>query len=282
MKKIGFIDFFIDEWHANHYPGWIREAARGGEFELALAWEEAPRDGRPLKQWCAEMGMTPASGIEQLVEACDAVCVLAPSNSEVHERLAEIPLASGKPVYIDKPFAPDRAAAERLFARAEKFGTPLFSSSALRFGDELIAARKEFASPEAIEMMITRGGGSSFWEYSIHQIEMIVSTMGIGIDRVMQCGYGATAQTILEYRDGRRAAMTLHPQLGFAASLCGREKAVNADPMNNTFQNLIAAMLDFFAGAPAPVDSRETIEIAGVVAAAIGAQKCPDVWCRVK
>ena len=281
MKKIGFIDFFIDEWHANNYPGWIREAARSGEFELALAWEEAPRNGRPLTQWCAEMGLKPASSIEQLVEACDAICVLAPSNSEVHERLAEIPLASGKPVYIDKPFAPDRAVAERIFARAEKFGTPLFSSSALRFGDELIAARKEFASPEAVEMMITRGGGSSFWEYSIHQIEMIVSTMGIGIERVMQCGYGATAQTILEYRDGRRAAMTLHPKLGFAASLCGREQAVNADTMNNTFQNLIAAMLDFFAGGPAPVDRRETIEIAGVVAAAIDAQKCPDVWCKV-
>ena len=37
MKKLGFIDFFIDEWHANNYPAWIREAKRGTEFELAYA-----------------------------------------------------------------------------------------------------------------------------------------------------------------------------------------------------------------------------------------------------
>lgn len=27
MKKIGFIDYFLDEWHANNYPDWIRETA---------------------------------------------------------------------------------------------------------------------------------------------------------------------------------------------------------------------------------------------------------------
>ena len=27
MKKIGFIDFFLDEWHANNYPKWIRQAS---------------------------------------------------------------------------------------------------------------------------------------------------------------------------------------------------------------------------------------------------------------
>ena len=278
MKKLGFIDLFIDEWHANNYPAWIKSAKRATEFELAYAWEKAPKTGaRPLEKWCADFGVTPLKSIEEVVEKSDAVFVLAPSNPEVHRELAEIPLRSGKPVFVDKPFAPSKADAEAMFELAAEHNTPLISSSALRFSTELDAYRNK----PGTTYMETTGGGGSFWEYSIHQIEMIVSTMGIGIERVMQCGYGATAQTILEYRDGRRAAMTLHPKLGFAASLCGREQAVNADTMNNTFQNLIAAMLDFFAGGPAPVDRRETIEIAGVVAAAIDAQKCPDVWCKV-
>jgi hypothetical protein len=25
MKKIGFIDYFLDEWHAENYPQWIEE-----------------------------------------------------------------------------------------------------------------------------------------------------------------------------------------------------------------------------------------------------------------
>ena len=26
MKKIGFVDYYISEWHANNYPLWIKEA----------------------------------------------------------------------------------------------------------------------------------------------------------------------------------------------------------------------------------------------------------------
>ena len=45
-KKIGLVDLFIDEWHSNHLPGWIAEAVRKDEFELAYAWEEKPHPGR--------------------------------------------------------------------------------------------------------------------------------------------------------------------------------------------------------------------------------------------
>ena len=38
-KKIGFVDLFIDEWHANNYPAWIKAAPRADEFELAYAWQ---------------------------------------------------------------------------------------------------------------------------------------------------------------------------------------------------------------------------------------------------
>ena len=35
--KIGFIDYYLDEWHANNYPNWIREAS-DGEMEVSLAY----------------------------------------------------------------------------------------------------------------------------------------------------------------------------------------------------------------------------------------------------
>ena len=37
MTKIGFIDYYLDEWHADNYPAWIREAS-GGEMEVAWAY----------------------------------------------------------------------------------------------------------------------------------------------------------------------------------------------------------------------------------------------------
>lgn len=44
MKKIGFIDYFLDQYHAENYPNWIREAS-GGEMEVAYAWAKMDRPG---------------------------------------------------------------------------------------------------------------------------------------------------------------------------------------------------------------------------------------------
>ena len=37
-KKIGFVDLYLSEWHADNYPVWIKEA--GAEYEVAYAWAE--------------------------------------------------------------------------------------------------------------------------------------------------------------------------------------------------------------------------------------------------
>ena len=131
MKKIGFIDLFIDEWHANHYPAWFKASPLGGEFELGYAYEKETRGGRPLDVWCRDFQMIPAKSIEEVVEKSDCICVLAPANPEVHETLA------------------------------------LMSSSALRYGDELLSGKVQETDPVIIS---TTGGDNSFDEYGIHQL----------------------------------------------------------------------------------------------------------------
>ena len=74
--------------------------------------------------------------IEEVVERSDYLIVLSPDNPEFHEELSQLPLQSGKPTYIDKTFAPDRETAIRLFDLAAKHGTPMYSTSALRFASE--------------------------------------------------------------------------------------------------------------------------------------------------
>lgn len=280
-KKIGFVDLFIDEWHANNYPAWIKAAPRADEFELAYAWQAEQREGlKTLEAWCAEFGAAPCSSLEELVEKSDVIFVLAPSNPEVHEQLAELPLKSGKCVYIDKPFAPDKAAAERMFALADQYGTKMFSSSALRFGSEIAAVRKAIA-PADVDVMNTRGGGRSFEEYAIHQAEMIVSVMGTGIADVMQCGHGRTQHCVIRYQDGRRAAMTLNPGSPFSVAVYTQDKTETISEMGDFFPNLLASILDFFATGNTPVDRKETIEIAALLRTAIDAQKTPDQWVKL-
>ena len=275
MKKLGFIDLFIDEWHANNYPAWIKSAKRAAEFELAYAWEKAPKTGaRPLEKWCADFGVTPLKSIEEVVEKSDAVFVLAPSNPEVHRELAEIPLRSGKPVFVDKPFAPSKADAEAMFELAAKYNTPLMSSSALRFSTELDAYRNK----PGTTYMETTGGGGSFWEYSIHQIEMIVSVLGTGATRIMQCGAGGVEHMVIEYPDDRRATVTYTAYSPFATRFVHEGKMIINQDCSNYFPILLSEILDFFATGKSPIDAAQTIEIAALVAAGIKALEAKNVW----
>ena len=45
MKKIGLIDYCLDQYHANNYPNWIKEYS-GGEMEVAYAWAMTDLPGR--------------------------------------------------------------------------------------------------------------------------------------------------------------------------------------------------------------------------------------------
>ncbi len=274
MKKLGFIDLFIDEWHANNYPAWIKTARRGTEFELAYAWEKAPQNGRPLEKWCADFGVTPLKSMEEVVEKSDAVFVLAPSNPEVHRELAEIPLKSGKPVFVDKPFAPSKADAEAMFELAAKHNTPLMSSSALRFSTELDAHRNK----PGTTYMETTGGGRSFWEYSIHQIEMIVSVLGTGAKRIMQCGANDVEHMVIQYEDDRRASVTYTPNAPFTTRLVHEGKMIVNPQCSDFFPILLSEILDFFATGKSPIDTAQTIEIAALVAAGIKALEAKNVW----
>ena len=42
MKKIGFVDYYISEWHANNYPAWIDAAAKnaGLDYKAIASYAE--------------------------------------------------------------------------------------------------------------------------------------------------------------------------------------------------------------------------------------------------
>ena len=221
MKRIGFIDYFLDEWHANNYPQWIAENCRnkGRDLEFAYAFAEIDKPGGlDTDSWCKKYGAEKLSSIDELVKKSDCIIVLSPDNPEHHERLSRIPLMSGKPVYIDKTFSPDLKTGVRIFEHAEKHGTPMFSSSALRFTKELAEYPNEEVNPGTVEFVATTGPGS-FETYSVHQLEMIVSLMGPGARRVKSLSTKNNRVLIMEYPDGRRASMHQMSKLPFQLTL---------------------------------------------------------------
>lgn len=297
MTRIGFIDYFIDEWHANHYPQWVRESRLGKSFSLHLAWEERPNpDGRDLHEWCRMSGMTPAVSIEKVVDESDAIVVLAPNNPETHRHLADLPLRSGKPVYIDKTFAPDLETAKELFTLADTHGTPLFSSSALRFTKELQEAVASLPEGGRFDYVRTTGE-KNFESYLVHQLEIIVAATNGGVEavrfleapsaEVMQA-YDASAigaarvQTLqLRFRDGRLADLAVIPEHPFLASLIRSDGAVTTFFAKDFFPAFIDAMLNFFLTGVSPVPKEQTMEIMALIDAANVARTQPDSWREV-
>jgi len=279
MRTIGFIDHFIDEWHANNYPEMIRA---GNRYEVALAWAEIDPPGKlPLTEWCKGHGVRPAESLEQVVAECDCLVVLSPDNPERHEELADLPLRSGKPVYIDKPLAPSLAAAQRLFAKAAEHGTPMMSSSALRFGSALVNALRDAVGEEPVRFVATRGGGR-FDVYAIHQLEMLVMALGTGATRVMQVGNTEANLMVVNYPDGRRGAINLIPGHPFQLSAeYGDGQALALDRMEDFFPRFVEAMLDFFDSGVSLIPEAQTLEVAALTEAGLTALRSRDTWVNV-
>ncbi|MBR6762875.1 MAG: hypothetical protein IKM13_03900 [Clostridia bacterium] len=129
MKKIGFVDLYISEWHANNYPAWIKSAAEklGLDYKVAYAWamqEVSPVDGRTTDEWCEAFGVEKCDTLEELCEKSDVILLLAPSNPEVHLALAERVFPFGKPTYVDKTFAPDLDTAKGYLNWVKHTGLP--------------------------------------------------------------------------------------------------------------------------------------------------------------
>ncbi len=282
MKKIGFIDHFLDEWHANQFPAWIRGSDERGDMEIALAWAEVDKEGgMSTDQWCEKHRVARAGSLEEIVEKSDYLVILSPDHPERHEELAGLALKSGKPVYIDKTFAPDVAAARRLFALAEDHGTPMFSCSALRFAAELDQVEESLAPGTA--RFVTTGGGGLVSTYLVHQAEMVVRLLGTGAHRMMVVGEGESAAVTVQYPDGRQAVMQIMPNLPFRISAAGANGAAvhHLSVDHSFFQRFIDAMLRFFKDGRPPVSAEDTLQIMVLIEGARRAAEKPGTWINL-
>lgn len=281
MKTIGFIDYYINEWHADNYPNFIKQSSYANKFQIKLAWEETSVPGRKnIDQWCAEMGIAKANSIEQVIDECDCIVVLSPDNPERHEDLTDLPLKSGKPVYVDKTFATSLASAKRMVEKARAHNTPMMTSSALRYDSKVDEAVKTIGS-EQVKFMSLRGPGS--WDnYSIHQVEPLSKIMGTGAKRIMQCGNADNKLVVMDYGDGRRAVINQMPNCPFQFDVqYGTDGIVVVNSMEDFFPRFIEAMCAFFETGKSSAPLEETLEVAAILEGGTEALKHPDEWVAI-
>lgn len=107
---------------------------------------------------------------ESAIGEIDAV-LLARDDAENHLRLAAPFLEAGLPIYVDKPLAVSRAAAERLL-RAQAWDGQIYSCTALRYAPELFVDRamaERLGTPVAVDAYVPKGWST----YAVHVIEPV-------------------------------------------------------------------------------------------------------------
>lgn len=277
MKKVGFIDYYLDEWHANNYPEFFKKVS-GGEMQVCSAFGEidSPIGGMTNAEWSAKYNIPLASSIDEVIDKSDCLVVLAPDSPETHLRLTDKALKSGKRVYIDKTFALTRADAEAIFENADKHSTPCYSSSALFFSDEIQKIDKNGI------LRINSSSHGYLKQYAIHQVEQIVALMGSDVRRLMLVGSEANPLIVIEYKDGRYAQMNHYIYADFKLDIGYEDGRLNTvEIKSDYFANCINSMVNFFNTGDIPVSHEQTIGVISIIEGIYKALEAPGTWINI-
>jgi predicted dehydrogenase len=272
-KRIGFVDYNPDNFHANIFLKFLREDLSARGFTVsgchALLDSEA-------KEWSSKNEVCYFESPDELNENVDVFAVLAPSNPEVHLDLCERVLKFGKTTYVDKTFAPSLEVAEQIFGLADEHGTAIQTTSSLRY-TEVQDFVYQNGGREAVRHMISWGPGGSFGEYAIHPVETIISCMGEEALALIRRNDGDFSQLIINFSDSRTAVVNVctNSKTAYSASVTTAEQTAYIPvDTGKLFLNMTSSMLDFFAAGEPSIPRAESLMIRQILDAAMRPEAC--------
>ncbi len=259
MIKVGFIDYYLDEWHANTAPKHLEEQSNG-EVKVCFAYGEitSPK-GVTSEAWCEKMGIEHCATIAEVIEKSDVLMVFAPDNCERKEDLSREALASGKPCFVDKPFGTDLASAKRMIAIAEETNTPCYTCSALRYAQEYNDVDR--ASVKSLVAMCPQ---NSYDNYILHALEPAMMIMQEPAKRVSAVKTDDAFYSVtIEMNSGRHIVIcSLNYDSPYMMNISIPTANKLIDCSYDFWIYHYKAMVEFFKTGVEPVSHKETLMIA--------------------
>lgn len=180
----------------------------------------------------------------------------------------------GKPIFLDKPLAGNMEDGKAIVDMARQENTTIWSSSALRFMPQLVAARNEISDPVLASVYGPLGdapAGSDLIWYGVHTIEMLTTAMGTGATHVWAKADDRGVVQLVRYADGRRGVAECNKKAYLYGGRVQSDTALSVfqpGPDENIYAGLMTKLRDFFLNGVVPVPLEESLEILAIMDAA--------------
>jgi predicted dehydrogenase len=266
-----FIEVLHDTASPYHVPGVrVTGVYTGGSAQFSLSRSR-------VKNFTAEIvsrfQIPTYESIPDLVKDVDVLFLTSVDGRQHLEQFNQ--MASGKPVFIDKPFAVTTADAASIIQRAAATNTPILSCSALRFAEgivELVQSRNEILACEAYGPAPILPDYPGYFWYGIHGAEILFLLMGEGCQSVRTLTTDKMDVISGTWQDGRSGFVLgthfegyefgclVHYPSGARLSI-----ARDTPPFHAC---LLKEIVSFFQSGQPPVEARETYQIIAFLEAA--------------
>lgn len=268
-----FTKLLNDPNDPNRIPGArVVAAFKGGSPDIESSHTRVERFAAEIRD---KYGVELVGSIEELCRKVDAV-LLESVDGRPHLSQVRPVLAAGKRVFIDKPFASGYADAREIARLAREAKVPFFSSSSLRYANDLQAIKRN-ESLGNLMGAFTYGPAPTephhpdlFW-YGIHAVEMLYTLMGPGCESVTRVNTPGADVVVGKWKDGRTATVrgTRAGKQDYGVVAFG-EKATLATtpPMKVDYRNLLVEIIKFFQTGTPPIAPEETLEMMAFMEAA--------------
>src|SRR5262249_6631681 len=220
-----------------------------------------------------QYGVEIVPSIEELLKKVDVV-FLESVDGRPHLAQAIPVIKAKKPLFIDKPVAGSLIDAILIYDLANAQGTPVFSSSSLRFSPGILGMRD---NPKVGKVLGCSVHGPCslephhpdlFW-YGIHGVEMLYTIMGPGCVSVTRVHSKGTDFVTGTWKDGRVGTFRgiREGSAPYGATVYG-SAGVQPSGSYSGYEPLVVEICKFFRTGKPPVSAEETIELFAFMEAA--------------
>lgn len=244
-----------------------------GSLDIKSSSDRIPGYTEDVKK----LGVEIVDSIEELLKKVDVV-FLETNDGRLHFEQALPVLKAKKKLFIDKPIAASLQDAQKIFKAAEKYNTPVFSCSSLRYIEgaaEILNGKiGKVIGAETYSPSLLEPTHPDFFWYGIHGIEMLFTVMGVGCKSVTRVNTPDTDVVVGVWNDGRIGTFrgTRSGKKDYGGTVFGEKAIVNLGKFNG-YNPLLKEIINFFETGKVPVTSKETLEICAFMEAADKSKK---------